>query len=289
MKLLIAASSLAGLFVAGSAFAASDAPLLVGDVLNGGKLYTKHCAACHGDDATGGNTSIALNDSSRLTVLRDDQLFALIQSGKGAKKPKDHSFKKKMSVLDSWDIVAYTRTLHMTLSDFFPAAARYIAKGYEIDKYGLERIQDATGKKLKDKSAPVFTFFDFEDEQGRLRYVPQDPILLDELKKDKKAGYLVFLPFSTKGFEGEIGVAMDKAGVITKLLVHEDAKGADLLNKSLSRFEGMGKKGQTEKFKVGGSKNVRALANDIFPLYMRAMETVTMYDRDERERTWADE
>lgn len=31
------------------------------------------------------------------------------------------------------------------------------------------------------------------------------------------------------------------------------------------------------------------LADDLFPTYLRAMETVTMYDRDEKERTWADD
>ena len=134
----------------------------------------------------------------------------------------------------------------------------------------------------------LFTFFDFDGEEGNLSYVPQDPILLDQLKKDKKSGYLVFLPFKTKGFEGEIGVAMDKGGAITSIAVHKKAKGADLLNKSLSRFKGLGKKGQSQPFKIGGGKQMAKLAKAVFPVYLRAMETVTMYDREENERTWAD-
>jgi hypothetical protein len=119
--------------------------------------------------------------------------------------------------------------------------------------------------------------------------VPQEPIKLDQLKKDKKAGYLVFMPFKTDNFDGELGIGMDKEGKMTRVLVHSKASSADLLNKSLSRFEGMGKKGQKEPFKIGGGKPMEKLAADLFPVYMRAMETVTMYDRDENERTWADE
>jgi hypothetical protein len=73
------------------------------------------------------------------------------------------------------------------------------------------------------------------------------------------------------------------------VLVHHKGSGADLLNKSLSRFEGMGKKGQKEPFKIGGGKPMEKLAADLYPVYLRAMETVTMYDREENERTWADE
>ena len=42
-------------------------------------------------------------------------------------------------------------------------------------------------------------------------------------------------------------------------------------------------------FKVGGGKSVDKFAKDAFAAYLRAMETVTMYDRDETERTWADQ
>ena len=138
-------------------------------------------------------------------------------------------------------------------------------------------------------AAAVFTFFDFEGEEGRLQYVTQDPIKLDQLKKENKAGYLVFLPLKTEDFDGEVGIGMDKDGKMTVVRVHPDKKGADLLNKSLSRFRGLGKKGQKEPFKIGGGKSMEKLADDLFPVYLRAMETVTMYDRDESERTWADD
>ncbi|MCB9651809.1 MAG: c-type cytochrome [Deltaproteobacteria bacterium] len=271
--------------------ARADAPVWVGDPVNGAKLYAAECAACHGDDGRGGRTGVALTRADRLNLIRDDQMFQMIETGAGLKKPKDHTLKDKLKFLEIWDVVAFTRTLHMTIADFFPSASRYVSKEYTIDKYGLQRIEENGGMVLKgkDQTAAVFTLFDFEGEEGNLKYVPQDPILLDQLKKPNKAGYLVFLPFKTDGFEGELGVAMDATGVITKLGVHGTASGAELLNKSLSRFEGMGKKGQKTPFKVSGGKDMDKLAKDVFPAYLRAMETVTMYDREERERTWADD
>ena len=280
-----------GLLSSGAAYAGSDTPVWVGDPINGAKRYAAECAACHGDDGRGGRTGVALTRADRLNLIRDDQMFQMIETGAGLKKPKDHALGDKLKFLEIWDVVAHTRTLHMTMAEFFPSAARYVSKEYTIDKYGLQRLEENASLVLaaKDQGAAVFTMFDFEGEEGNLKFVPQDPILLDQLKKPNKAGYLVFLPFKTAGFEGEIGVAMDAAGVITRLAVHHSKPGAELLNKSLSRVEGMGKKGQKTPFKVSGGKDLAALAQDVFPAYLRAMETVTMYDREERERTWADE
>lgn len=260
----------------------------VGDPINGSKIYKTECASCHGDDGDGGRSAVSLRDSGRLNAMLGEQLVAIVKSGKGTKRPDEHSFEKKLAFLDLWDVIAHTRTLHQELSEFFPNASRYLVGTYTIDEFGLERIKKATGKGLKDKAAPVFTFFDFDGEAGNLRYIPNDPILLDQLKKKFKSGYLVFLPFETKGFKGELGVGMDKDGVITKLLVPNTSKDAELLNKDLSRFEGEGRKGQKDPFKAAGGKD-KALAEAVFAAYLRAMETVTMYDRDERERTWADD
>ncbi len=261
----------------------------IGDPVNGAKLYARECAACHGDDGTGGRTSVSMRDSGRLTIIRDVEMFAMIKKGAGTKNPAEHKFGDKLTYLETWDVMAHVRSMHMELADFFGDTSRYIAKPYTIDKHGLKRIKKAAGEAPEDKTANVFTFFTFEGEEGNLRYVPQDPILLDQLKKKKKSGYLVFLPFETKDWSGEVGVAMDKKGVITRLAAHPTAEKADLMNKTFSRFEGQGKKGQKKPFKVGGGRTVAKLSKDVFKLYLRAMETVTMYDREEMERTWADE
>ncbi|MCK6547475.1 cytochrome c [Myxococcota bacterium] len=269
---------------------AADVRTSVGDWVNGKKLYDKECAACHGDDGKGGRSGVSLTDSGRMNLITNELMFAQLREGAGLKKPKEHSFGgPKLQFLDLWDVVAYTRTLHMGIDEFFPAASRYVSKVYTIDEHGLGRIEKVTGKALADKAAAVFTFFNFPGEEGRLQYVPQDPIRLDQLKKPMKSGYLVFLPFKTEGFEGELGLGMDKDGKLTALFVHSGHASAELLNKSLSRFVGMGRKGTKEPFKIGGGKVMDTLAADLFPAYLRAMETVTMYDREENERTWADE
>lgn len=271
------------------AASASNRPW-VGDPVNGAKLFKKECAACHGDDGAGGRTGIALTDSGRMNAIIDGTYFAVVEQGEGVKKDTEaHVFKDKLAHLDIWDVVAHGRSMHLGIDDFFPQSSRYLAGKYTIDKHGLKRIKKAVGKAPKDAEAQVYTFFDFPDEEGKLTFVPSEPILLDQMKKNLKAGYLVFLPFTAEGFDGEIGIGMDSDGAIKKIAVHGAAKNADLLNKSLSRFESMGKKGQKKPFAVGGGKSVKQLSDAVFAAYMRAMETVTMYDREENDRTWADE
>lgn len=267
---------------------AQDERPAVGDPRNGAKLYARECAACHGDGGKGGRSGVALTDSSRMNLLRDEQMFESIKSGAGVKKEKDHRFDKKLDFLETWDVVAYVDTLHIELGTLFGEATHYVAKEYEVDEHGSKRYEEAIGKALSDKKASVFTFFKKDGFDADLNYVPQDPIKLDQLKKKEKIGYLVFMPFKTTGFDGELGVAMDATGKIKKLAVHTSAPNAELLNKSLSRFEGLGKKGSKEPLKPGGDKTMATLAADVFPAYMKAQEAATMYDRDENERTWAD-
>jgi hypothetical protein len=287
MRTLITLLSL--LAMPAAALGATDDRPWVGDPVNGKKLYARECAGCHGDDGTGGKSGVSLRDSGRLNLVTDESMVAIINSGKGLKHNEGHKLQDKLSFLDVWDVIAHVRSMHLMLSAFFPGASRYVAKVYAIDDHGLERIEKATGAKPKDASAACFTFFTFPDEPGRLSFVPPDPIQLDQLKKPLKTGYLVFLPFETEGYKGEAGIGMDKDGKITKLAVHAGTSGADLMNKTLSRFVGLGKKGQKEPFKVGGGKTVDRVQKDVFALYERAMETATMYDREENERNWADE
>src|SRR5947207_1000691 len=83
-----------------------------------------------------------------------------------------------------------------------------------------ERPRAGERRGANDKSAPVFTFFTFEGEEGRLQLVPQDPIKLDQLKKKNKVGYLVFVPLRSESYKGEVGIAMDGGGKITRIAVH---------------------------------------------------------------------
>lgn len=275
-----------------AAHAHANSPIQVGDAVHGQKLYAKACAQCHGDDAEGGPSAPGLRAAAQMNLRRDDDLVAAIRLGRrpdGSSIP-DHRFRDKMSYLDTWDLVQVIRDGHLGLRDFFPQAARYTAKAYEIDEYGLERITEATGAAPPEKGATVFTFFEVEGEDGAMRYVPQDPVLLDRLSRDHKIGYLVFLPFRRAGYQGDLGIAMDATGKILRLQVvvpdGSKRRKAEALNRSLKAFVGLGKKGQKKPFRA---RRAAGLQKEMFAMYLRAMETVTMYDREERERTWADE
>lgn len=260
---------------------AAESRPLMGDPVHGAKLFEELCKSRYVE------TGVALFDSAELALLTDAQLYARIGEGSCVTDEQPEPFDaSKLDYLDKWDVLAFIRTLHLNLADFFPEASRYVSKVYTIDEFGLKRVAAAASPlPPEQRSAPVFTFYDFEGEQGNLRFVPQDPIQLDQLKRDKKSGYLVFLPLKHGEFQGEVGIGMDAQGVITKLMVHPDAPGAAGLNAALSDFTGQGRLGQSEAFRV---KKHPALSKAIFPLYMRAMETVTMFIREERDRTWAD-
>jgi mono/diheme cytochrome c family protein len=127
------------LFLASTAQAA-ETRLSVGDWVNGKKLYVKECAACHGEDGKGGRIGIALTNSDRLNLITSESMFAMVRDGTGTKKPKEHQFGDKLGFLETWDVIAHVRTLHMTLDEFFPDSSRYVMKRYTIDDFGLERI-----------------------------------------------------------------------------------------------------------------------------------------------------
>ena len=95
-KLLV---SLLLAFGAGNAFAA--------DIANGGKLYAKHCATCHG--AKGVNVMPGAPNFSRSeSLLRPDTfILAAIRQGKNA-MPAYQGMLKDMEILD---VIAYLRTL----------------------------------------------------------------------------------------------------------------------------------------------------------------------------------
>ena len=86
-------------FGAGNAFAA--------DIANGGKLYAKHCATCHG--AKGVNVMPGAPNFSRSeSLLRPDTfILAAIKQGKNA-MPSYQGMLKDMEILD---VIAFLRTL----------------------------------------------------------------------------------------------------------------------------------------------------------------------------------
>jgi hypothetical protein len=236
--------ALLSLLSSSSAFAAGtvDERPQVGDPVNGKKLYDKECGACHGDGGSGGRSGVALRDSGRMNLLRDDQLYAILKTGAGVKKEPNHKFEGKLSYLELWD-VRRTRTRCTSRSaEFFPDATT-TWPGHDIDENGLKRIEKAIGKRPEDKRASVFTFFKKAGMEPVMEYVPQDPIKLDHLKKKEKID-TSSSSRSRRGLRRRGRRGDGPRGKIRRVLVHRSIPNAELLNKSLSRFEGLGKKGQ---------------------------------------------
>src|SRR5688572_32966082 len=100
MKVTILLTALS--MIAAPAFAAEEV-VLVGDPVNGKKLYASTCASCHGEAGAGGRTGVALTDSGRMNLLRNDQMFVQLEKGEGLKKPKEHAFAGQLKYLDLWD------------------------------------------------------------------------------------------------------------------------------------------------------------------------------------------
>ncbi len=77
------------------------------DTTNGQKLYTTHCAACHGNNGVG-TMPLTPNFRRGESLLKPDSvLLKSIKNGRGAMP----SYKGILKERDIFDVIAYTRTL----------------------------------------------------------------------------------------------------------------------------------------------------------------------------------
>jgi len=182
-------------------------------------------------------------------------------------------------------MVAFVRTRHMGLDLFFPQASRYIQKSYTIDEYGRNRLEAAFGRVPERLTHTVWTFYDIEGERGDMTFVPQDPILLDELEVDQKSGYLAFVPLDTPTFTGEVAVAMTPDFEISGLRIHETQEAAAELNPKLAAYVGQGGRTQTDRLDAPRGA-AGSIEKAVSKAYLLAREAATMFVRDERARTW---
>jgi mono/diheme cytochrome c family protein len=284
-----------------SAAARSEAPRL-GDLENGALLIRVHCAACHGVDARGGGELASrlpvrvydLRDPAYLATRSDGALAAAIAKG-GA---KDKGGVRVMpafpllSNLDLWDIIAYLRNGQLNVADFFPDARFFTAKKYTFDKNAQLRLEKEFGHSLsaQDKEITLVAVFG-QGTGGGPEALPADPINLDRLLPKEKVGYLVFaeLPFGQKRVT--TGLAISKDGKILKV-ASIGPTGSDRLVEGYQAFIGLGAKGQTDLLKPASKGKAKPGANPgdraLEEAYARGLEAIVLWDREERERHWAD-
>ncbi|MFH1811499.1 MAG: c-type cytochrome [Pseudomonadota bacterium] len=269
---------------------------LDGDPVHGAILFEKHCASCHGAEGKGGSAP-ALTQGGLINSLSDTAMLTMLRGG-AREKGLHKGLKKGFALLDAWDVAGYLRNRVPHVGEMFPAADSYIVKTYKVDKYALDRLKKSLGYEVKPEQASGDVFALFDTGTGTpLQLVPQEPRLLDRLKRNMKVGYVVFMPFERpEGGEVQLAVALESKNLTIEKLLAMDRTGREDkdLNKQLSRFQGKGDRRLSGQPKArvavgGGGKQLQNLEKSVTDVYLRVAELATAYEVEERERTWADD
>ena len=225
------------------------------------------------------------------------------------------AFGAQLPPLDVWDLVAFVRAGQPSVGEFFPTAARYTAQPYTLDADAQKRLDPLLGKLAADEQRVVVaTAFGGEKVEGEEpAYVPHDPRLLDALKPKQKLGYLAFVSVAVPGVGVvPVSLAMDREGIILTVkprlesVAEKDRPTAERL---LAGYEGAGgkhtpyeaiaapkpgkdkdpkKAAKDKKAKKDDPKDAQEVAKALTRAYLRAVEGATSFDKEERERHWAD-
>jgi mono/diheme cytochrome c family protein len=320
-RLLAVLTASIALGALGLALAQEEEPLghapLVGDVANGARLYRMNCSVCHGFDGAGAgparsslHTPPADHRDGSLMNARDDRmLLDVIQGGcaaRGCSKAMP-GFSTALDDLETWDVVAYLRSLHMPLSFFFPRLDQYVVKTYAIGTLGnedfqkgqRERLQEVVGKSFPKQGLPKTVFTLFREDKHRVspELVPQDPRRLALLKKESKLGYVLFLDIAgPRGGRVPVGLALDRNYTITKLVTTVTDPGlAGEYNKRLEKYVGMGLRGEKPAFTTVSPKDkvkdkvALHFDKEVTGMYTVAVEAANCFELEERDRSWADD
>ncbi len=270
-----------------------------GDVREGSRLFSIHCAACHGPEGTGDGTvrtrpsPADLTDPSRMNLLSDTQLLELIRKGGPVLGRRDAmpGFEEGISNLELWGLASFLRTRHLSITDFFPFAANYWGESYTIDEWGLERYEQIVGEPLPEDERSYVVLGIYRGTPGPEgpALIPDDPREIAKIKREDKVGYIAFVPMEIPGISGEqvLGISMDNNGIVYDIMANtQDEDLARRVQDVLFDYIGEGRKGMRQPFTARGP--AAELAASWTETYHRAMEAVVMFDKAERDRHWAD-
>ena len=282
---------------------------MVGDAAHGTRLYRMNCTLCHGFSGAGPGSLDSMlqpkpadHQNGSLMNARDNRLlYQTIQKGcvhRGCSKNMP-AFGSGLDKLELWDLVAYLRTLHFPLTHFFADLDRYVVKQYHIGHEGPPEFRQGQLERLA-KYAPqweknelkqfVFTLFKAEQPAASPILVPQIPRQLATLKKRDKLGYVLFLTiYGPRKKPVPIGLAIDGNYSIVKLqTTAKNVSWASLYNRKFEKYLGLGKRGDAIQFTTGRDKVSRHLDKQVQQAYWLAVEAANSYEREERDRSWAD-
>jgi len=292
---------LAALLLAPAA-ASADAPLR-GDAERGGKLFRMECSTCHGADgagsaywqhATAGKNLASvpdLRDSAFLAQRSDADLRKAIRRGMGKNGwIPGHTFAGALSSLETWDVVQWLRDGSLTVSQFFPDAAKFTAKDFVIDQWGAERLAEQLHLQLGQKELEVVVLTVYRGQRSadqNVQLVPWKPVELDLLKASDRMGFLSFQEMEVPGGERvRVGLSFGTDGKLQRAVVtHPDAAKKAEYEKALAAFVGQGQKGASEYKAPRGLKNGDAWAKALTRAAAISAEGITMYEKAERSRT----
>jgi len=287
---------------------AEELPVHDGDSVSGARLYRLHCASCHGRlgrgdgplagplspkpvDVRDGGTLFARSEMGMLRVLAGGAAL-----GDGPSAMPAHV--RGLSVLEMRDIMAWLEEPLPRLDTFFPLASEYIAHRQTIDQYGRERAQKALGEALPDDEirAMVFTLFkppDGEKHPGTLTLLPDEPAALFAAKPRRKVGFVLFLPLRWEGTTVRVVLGMNRRMELVKM---ETAGGGDeksektrqRIAEQLKSFEGSGGRETRAVDVMDETKVPKELVREMQRVFTRALESIAMYEKEERDRFWSD-
>lgn len=242
----------------------------------------------HGDQLLKAANASVRVDGAWLNRYPDEVILELLKTGK-AGFPEIES-EKDNDVLDRWDVLAALRQRNTDLRDIAAGATHVYVAETKLDENGEERLkkQGRLPANKIESERRVFALYALEggDKERPIFFTSKDTKKRDQLKKDKKVGYAVFLPIA--GFKGggyEVAFGIDKDMKITSVVVR-DPKGNEPedLNQAAQRFLGKGARGKYEELKAGGAgKAIADLQTPLSQAYLAAAEAVYMYEIDERD------
>ena len=282
--------------------ASADTPAR-GDTERGGKLFRMECSTCHAADGAGSTywqhatngknlgTLPDLRDSAFLAQRSDADLRKAVRRGMGKNGwIPGHTFAGALSSLETWDIVQWLRDGSLTVTQFFPDAAKFTAKDFLIDQWGAERLNESLNLKLSQKELEVVVLTVYKGQRASndgVKLVPWKPVELDLLKAADRIGFLSFQEMDVPGGERvRVGLSFGTDGRLQRAVVtHGDPGRKAEYEKALSAFVGQGQKGASVYKAPRGLKNGDVWAKALTRAAAISAEGITMYEKAERSRT----
>jgi hypothetical protein len=257
--------------------AAQERPL-AGDPVNGAKLYKK-----------AGKAKPKV-DGSWLARYSEKSALKKLKSGKsGFPKISDDN------ELNRWDVLAYLQQNNTDVRELVPDSSHMLLSKGELDQYATERLTDQAKIKIPSglEKGRVFVLFDLGDKGPDVRRVSEkNARVRDELKPDKKTGYVVFLPLTGyKGGKHEIGFGISKDIQVLNVVIRApDGSTPDDLNQAARRFVGKGERGKYDKLKApGAGRAMKNIAKPLSDAFLLAAERIYMYEVAENDHFQFDE